>query len=182
MNKILINKELKEIKRVLKRVYTLRRKNYFLRYSINLLKEHYLKRIKSTKIAYPRDIFIELTNQCNIACTTCPREHYFGHKMNKGMMKKDLPKKIIDEVYPYVDSIMLTGLGETFMYKDLDKIVDYIKFKNSDIKILISTNAVLPKFIEKATKVVGKIDSIQISIDGLGKVYDTIRLKSDFQL
>jgi len=97
------------------------------------------------------------------------------------MMDIENAKKIIDEVYPYLDSIGLTGMGETFMYKQLEEVVDYIKNKNKGIIISVSTNAVLPNFIEKAKNLIGKIDTIQISIDGLNEVYNSIRLGSNFK-
>ncbi|MCD6544276.1 MAG: SPASM domain-containing protein, partial [Flavobacteriaceae bacterium] len=54
--------------------------------------------------------------------------------------------------------------------------------KNKGIIISVSTNAVLPNFIEKVKNLVGKIDTIQISIDGLNEVYNSIRINSNFKL
>jgi radical SAM protein with 4Fe4S-binding SPASM domain len=125
---------------------------------------------------------IELTNHCNLRCTTCPREYDYGKNMDKGIMKVDKAKKIIDEVWPYIDSIGLTGMEETFLYNDISKIVDYIKFKNKGIIISISTNAMLPNFIDKASELINKIDTIQISIDGLNEVYNSIRKEADFNI
>lgn len=123
---------------------------------------------------------IELTNHCNIACITCAREYAFGDEMAKGFMDFEKFKKIIDEVHPYIDSIGLTGLGETFLYKKIDDAVDYIKSKSKGIIISCSINAHLPKSIGTAEKLIGKIDTIQISIDGIGDVYNEVRKKADF--
>ena len=90
-------------------------------------------------------------------------------------------KKIVDEVWPYLDSIGLTGMGETFMYGDIEEIVDYIKSKNKGIIISISTNAMLPDFIQKVQTLVNKIDTIQVSIDGLDDTYEKIRKNARFQ-
>jgi len=170
----------RRIKKALKRIKTLP-KNKYLFYNLkNKIHQFYLKTIKSTKVAYPSTIMIELTNHCNLACTICPREYEFGHQMNKGRMTIEKAKEIIDETFPYLDSIGLTGLGETFMFKELTEIVDYIKSKKTGIIISISTNAVLPNFIEKVKPIINKIDTIQISIDGLNEVYDKIRLKGSF--
>lgn len=133
-------------------------------------------------MAWPSTIMVELTNHCNLACTICPREYRYGKEMDKGMMKPEQAEKIIDEVWPYLDSIGLTGMGETFLYKDLERIVNYIKSKNKGIIISISTNAVLPGFPEKVAPLLGKIDTIQISIDGLHEVYDSIRKGSSFEV
>jgi radical SAM protein with 4Fe4S-binding SPASM domain len=95
-------------------------------------------------------------------------------------MPVERAKRIIDEVWPYLDSIGLTGMGETFLYKELEEIVNYIKQKNRGIIISVSTNAVLPGFIAKAGSLLGKIDTIQISIDGLDTTYEHIRKHSQF--
>ncbi|MDR3653993.1 MAG: radical SAM protein [Paludibacter sp.] len=124
---------------------------------------------------------LELTNHCNLACTTCPREYNYGKAMDKGNMTVQHAKAIIDEVWPYLDSIGLTGMGETFLYKDIEEIVDYVKQKNKGIIISVSTNAVLPDFIQKVSKIIGKIDTIQISIDGLESVYESIRHNASFE-
>jgi len=125
---------------------------------------------------------LELSAHCNLKCTICPREYGYGEEMDMGLMETNNAKKIIDELVPYADSIGLTGMGETLMYKNIGEIVDYIKLKNKGIVISISTNAVLPKTIEKVKSLINKIDTIQISIDGIDEVYNHIRVGSDFNL
>ena len=163
------------------RLLNLPRNKYLFFYITNKITHFYLKYNKSLKVSYPSTIMIELTNQCNLACTICPREYDFGKAMDKGNMTVVQAKNIIDEVWPYLDSIGLTGMGETFIYKDIVEIVDYIKLKNKGIIISVSTNAMLPNFIEIVSKLVNKIDTIQISIDGLGNVYESIRKKASFK-
>lgn len=172
----------RRIKKAFKRLSYLPQHNHLFLYLSNKIKHVYLKLIRSTKVAYPSTLMLELTNQCNLACTICPREHFYGKEMDKGKMDIDTAKKVIDQAYPYLDSIGLTGLGETFMFKKIEEIVDYIKNKHRGIIISVSTNAVLPNFIEKVKCIIGKIDTIQISIDGLDEVYNKIRIKSDFKV
>lgn len=172
----------RKLKKALKRLRYLPKGKYFFLYISNKILHYYYKSIKTTKVAYPSTIMLELTNLCNLACTTCPREYEFGNAMAKGSMNKKMAKQIIDETWTYLDSIGLTGLGETFLYKEIHEIVDYIKQKNKGIIISVSTNAVIPNFIEKVENLLGKIDTIQVSIDGLNEVYDLIRKKSDFNL
>ena len=175
MNKRRINK-------AINRLLNLPKNKYLFLYVRNKINHIYLKLTKSCKVAYPSTIMLELTNHCNLACTTCPREYNFGKAMDKGSMTVDQAKKIIDEVWPYLDSIGLTGMGETFIYKDIEEIIDYIKQKNKGIIISVSTNAMLPNFIEIVSKLVNKLDTIQISIDGLGDVYESIRHKASFDI
>lgn len=171
----------RRLKKALIRIINLPRNKYLFLYIANKIEHFYLKRIKSTKVAYPSTIMLELTNHCNLACTICPREYDYGKSMDKGQMNVEYAKKIIDELWLYLDSIGLTGMGETFLYKEIEEIVDYIKNKNKGIIISVSTNAVLPDFIEKVSRIIGKIDTIQISIDGLNNVYESIRKNASFQ-
>jgi radical SAM protein with 4Fe4S-binding SPASM domain len=152
----------------------------FFRYSFNKMHGFWLRMIRSTRVPHPSSIMIEVTNQCNLACITCPREYAYGEKMAKGFMNLDKMKKVVDEAFPYVDSIGLTGLGETFMFKKLPEIVDYIREKNSGIIISVSTNAHLPVSTPMVQELADKIDTIQVSIDGIGKTYEQVRLKSDY--
>jgi len=172
----------RKLKKAINRINHLPTGKYFFKYLNNKIKNIYLSTIKSTKVAYPSTIMLELSNYCNLACTTCPREYDYGKEMDKGNMDIKLAKKIIDETWIYLDSIGLTGMGETFMYNQINEIVNYIKNKNKGIVISISTNAVLPNFISKVENLIGKIDTIQISIDGIGDTYNNIRKKSDFNI
>ncbi len=172
----------RRIKKAIKRLKHLPKGKYFFKYVGNKIKHYFYKHTKSTKVAYPSTIMIELTNLCNLACTTCPREYDYGKQMAKGKISIDKAKVIIDEIWPYLDSIGLTGMGETFLYSDIEEVVDYIKSKNKGIIISVSTNAVLPNFIDIVANLIGKIDTIQISIDGIGETYEKIRKKSSFKL
>lgn len=171
----------RRIEKALNRLLYLPKNKFLILYINNKIKHFYLKLIKSKKVAYPSTIMLELTNHCNLACTTCPREYDYGKAMDKGNMTVGQAKKIIDEIWPYLDSIGLTGMGETFIYKEIEEIVDYIKQKNKGIIISVSTNAMLPNFIQLVSRVINKIDTIQISIDGLGDVYESIRKKANFE-
>ncbi|WP_321517302.1 radical SAM protein [uncultured Bacteroides sp.] len=172
----------RRLKKALNRIIKLPKNKYLFLYISNKLKSSYYKITKSTKVAYPSTIMLELTNHCNLACITCPREYEYGKAMDKGQMNVEQAKNIIDELWPYLDSIGLTGMGETFIYNDLEEIVDYVKAKNKGIIISVSTNAVLPHFIEKVSTVINKIDTIQVSIDGIESVYESIRINSSFQV
>jgi MoaA/NifB/PqqE/SkfB family radical SAM enzyme len=171
---------LRRIKKALVRLKKLPKGVDFFKYSLNKVYGMWLHTIKSTKVAHPSSIMIEVTNQCNLACITCPREYAYGDEMAKGFMKMEMMKKVVDEAYPYIDSIGLTGLGETFMFKKLPEIVDYIRAKNDGIIISISTNAHLPISVSMVEQLADKIDTIQISIDGTYDTYETVRLKSNF--
>ena len=112
-----------------------------LRYVRNRIRRLRLSRDKATVVAHPTNAMIELGNVCNLHCLMCPREFIYGKEMDKGFMPLEKALRIVDELYPYLDSIGLTGLGETILYPHLAEVARYIKQKKKSIIITISTNA-----------------------------------------
>jgi radical SAM protein with 4Fe4S-binding SPASM domain len=170
----------RKLKKAVKRLAYLPRGAGILKYTYNKALSAGLKLSHSVKVAHPPAIMLEVTNKCNLKCITCPREHGFGKEMDKGFMPFDKLKQVVDECYPYIDSIGLTGLGETMLYEHLVEAVHYIKAKSKGIIVSLSTNASLHQCVEKAEMLINKIDTIQISIDGLGDVYNKVRVNGDF--
>ena len=123
---------------------------------------------------------IELGNVCNLHCLMCPREFVYGQQMDKGFMPLEKACRLIDQLYPYLDSIGLTGLGETFLYPHLLEVVKYVKSKKKSIVVTVSTNAYQKDYQEKVLPLLPYLDNIQFSVDGVGAVYETIRPKTCF--
>lgn len=152
-----------------------------LRYVRNRIRRLRLSRDKATVVAHPTNAMIELGNVCNLHCLMCPREFIYGKEMDKGFMPLERALRIVDELYPYLDSIGLTGLGETILYPHLAEVARYIKQKKKSIIITISTNAHFNNYREAITPVLPYVDNIQFSVDGVGEVYETVRPKTNFQ-
>ena len=151
-----------------------------LRYIVNKIKYFCRSKYTNTTVVYPSTIMLELGNHCNLHCMTCARENEDGKRMDKGFMKVVQAKKIIDELYPYLDTIGLTGMGETFFYEELKEVASYIKKKKKSIRISVSTNANFPNFIDKVELAIPYIDTIQVSMDGIGDTYEAIRCGGKF--
>lgn len=172
----------RRIKKAFRRLKSLPGGLNFFKYTANKVHAWYLKKTKSTRVAHPSSIMLEVTNHCNLKCITCPREYQYGEEMEKGFMDIKQLKKIIDEVYPYVDSIGLTGLGETLLYKQLPEALKYIRSKNKGIITTISINAHLPNSVELVADIADHLDTLQISMDGVGEVYENVRLRGEYPL
>lgn len=136
----------------------------------------------SRDIPHPVTISLELTNKCNLHCVMCPREHDFGKQMDVGNMTTELAKKLIDESVVYLQSMGLTGLGETLFARNLVEVAAYAKKRKKSLAIFISSNANMPDFIERLTPVLPYIDTLQISTDGVGEGYEEIRKNGSFAL
>lgn len=175
-----INK--RRILKAIRRIKSLPGGINFFRYTSNKIFANYLKLTGSTKVAHPSSIMLEVTNHCNLKCITCPREYQYGEEMDKGFMDINQLKKIIDQAYPYVDSIGLTGLGETLLYKQLPEALDYIRKKNKGIITTISINAHLPNSVDLVKLIADKLDTLQISMDGVGAIYEDVRLRGEYPL
>lgn len=113
---------LRKIQKALKRLkYIPKGKDFFV-YSQNKIEHFARKATKSRKIAHPSTVMLELTNHCNLHCITCPREYKYGEQMALGHIDIIKLKSIVDQLYPYVDSIGLTGLGEPLLLKICPKL------------------------------------------------------------
>ena len=170
----------RKLKKAIKRLRKLPGGLNLLKYATNKIYSLILKLTKSTRVAYPSSIMIEVTNHCNLKCFTCPREYAFGINMDKGYINLTKLKKLIDEVHPYLDSIGLTGLGETFLNKEIIEIVKYIRSKNKGVVIFVSTNAHVNDISKTVSQISNELDTIQISIDGLNETYEQIRKNGSF--
>lgn len=123
---------------------------------------------------------IELTNHCQLKCITCARESHWGKQMSVGHMDFDQFKRIVDENHAYLDGVALTGLGETLLYPRIVEAVDYIGSKSKGILIFISTNAYQRNAPDLIEEIAGRIDTLQISLDGIGSTFEGIRKGAKF--
>jgi radical SAM protein with 4Fe4S-binding SPASM domain len=125
---------------------------------------------------------LEITNHCQLKCITCAREYSWGSEMAKGHMDIEEAKRLIDNTHLFLDRITLTGLGEPLLYPHLDELIDYIYFKNKGISIFLSTNAQPTKTLEIIQAISDKIDTLQISMDGIGEIFEKIRKNSKYDV
>ena len=98
-----------------------------------------------------------ITNKCNENCKFCYRKMRHDNKLEQN-------KKIFDNLSQIkVDKITFSG-GEPLLYDDLFELVDYVRSKNSEIKLSLTTNGLLidDKILDK---IIDKFDWISFSID-----------------
>ncbi len=85
-----------------------------------------------------KNIYIEITNECNLKCNYCPSSHLNLHQY----LSIDNFKIIIDKIKDYTDGIYLHILGEPLLNKDIFKMISYA---NSFLKVSLTTNGTLIK-------------------------------------
>ena len=87
---------------------------------------------------FPRHLYIEVNQFCNLQCEFCPREQLSNH------MEYSLFQKIIDESSLYGPrSFSLHLFGEPFFWPHLFEGIRYIKERNRKNTILLTTNGTL---------------------------------------
>ncbi len=121
------------------------------------------------KNAQPTNAIIAVTLNCNAKCKMCD---IWKAKVNgevKSSFYERLPSGLRD--------VNITG-GEPFLRDDLPEIVEVIHNRKSPPRVVISSNGLLSKKIEKSIKRITKVDpeiGVRISIDGIGQEHDEIR-------
>jgi len=126
--------------------------------------------------SFPTSIYVELTRNCNCACTMCTgRPDRSGPDLD---MELDLFKKTADTLFPYADYVGLNGFGESTISKNFEKSVDYaLRF---DCPLYIVTNLTI-KNDYLWEKLVKEDFQIGVSFDGATeKTFELIRKGANF--
>jgi radical SAM protein with 4Fe4S-binding SPASM domain len=114
--------------------------------------------------ALPVEYIVETTAKCNLYCPMCPRE---THKQPKADMTDDVFKRLVSESGDSAEHMMLIGLGEPFMDREIFRRIEFCH--QHSISSLLSTNGT---FLDEATsaKVLDSpLEQITLSIDGARK-------------
>ena len=73
--------------------------------------------------APPVCVYLEVTNRCNLLCETCPRT--FEALEPPADMSWALFMRIVDQV-PNVARVVLHGVGEPMLVRDLPRMIRYL--------------------------------------------------------
>src|ERR1043165_3495190 len=88
--------------------------------------------------ADPVCLYLEVTNRCNLLCTTCPRT--FEDLEPPADMNWDLFTSIVSQ-FPRIARVVLHGVGEPMMVRELPQMIRYLKQRS--IYVLFNTNGTL---------------------------------------
>ena len=83
----------------------------------------------------PVCLYLEVTNRCNLLCTTCPRT--YAELEPPADMSWELFTRIVDQV-PNLSRAVLHGVGEPMLVKNLPQMVRYLKDRGA--YVLFNTN------------------------------------------
>jgi MoaA/NifB/PqqE/SkfB family radical SAM enzyme len=83
----------------------------------------------------PVCLYLETTNRCNLLCSTCPRT--YADLEPEADMSWELFTRIADQV-PNIARVVLHGVGEPMLVKELPRMVRYLKARGA--YVLFNTN------------------------------------------
>ena len=126
----------------------------------------------------PYEVFVQLTNRCNLRCRMCP--HWGDLGINKAWspaqlrdeLTTDEVKGIIEDFAASHPRVTLSGGGETLLHPGLVELVSFAKSKGLYCKVV--TNGTLLEDCASDLVSAG-VDRIDVSVDGPRPVNDVIR-------
>ncbi|MCL3780266.1 4Fe-4S cluster-binding domain-containing protein [Prolixibacteraceae bacterium JC049] len=126
-----------------------------------------------------RDIFIMVTNNCNLKCTYCYEGVKDKRKMEVSNIQPILQKEIDSQKSKFKEFFVVFHGGEPFMaYKELKQVSEWLwnKYPELSIKCLTTTNGTVINSEMKNWMIVNKNRFVPIlSIDGTAESHDKNR-------
>ncbi len=125
----------------------------------------------------PYLLHITPTNLCNLRCKMCGQWGETGNYKEKdsSLLKETMNiedfERLIDDVAEFSPTIFITG-GEPFYYKDIIRLIKYIKQKNL-ICWVITNGTLLDAYADDIVKL--GVDVLYVSIDGPEQAHNEIR-------
>jgi radical SAM protein with 4Fe4S-binding SPASM domain len=129
---------------------------------------------------YPTRLMIEPTNVCDLKCPYCPTGTGTMDRAN-GFLTFDNFKRAVDDLMPYLTTVVTWNYGEPFLNKQINKMFRYAA--DLDLVTVCSTNGhpFHHRFPEGIQPLLDSgIDRLMISIDGAtAATHEKYRIGSD---
>jgi MoaA/NifB/PqqE/SkfB family radical SAM enzyme len=124
----------------------------------------------------PVCLYLEVTNRCNLLCTTCPRT--YEELEPPADMSWKLFTSIVDQV-PALVRVVLHGVGEPMLVKALPKMVRYLVDRG--VYTLFNTNGTVLGERSGRALIDAGLDELRVSLDASNaKSFQEIRGKNYF--
>ncbi len=116
------------------------------------------------------------TTVCNLKCYMCNQAY---DDLPRWTMQESVYRKVVEELYPYVQTVQFSAFGEPLMTPGLYKKFDDLERTNTKLEII--TNATLMHDAKLRERLLDVLELITFSIDGATKeTYDAVRVGADF--
>ena len=108
----------------------------------------------------PVCLYLEVTNRCNLLCTTCPRT--YEDLEPPADMSWELFRSIVDQV-PDLARAVLHGVGEPMLVANLPRMVRYLKDRG--VYVLFNTNGTVLSERNGRALIAAELDELRVSLD-----------------
>jgi radical SAM protein with 4Fe4S-binding SPASM domain len=108
----------------------------------------------------PVCLYLEVTNRCNLLCTTCPRTYV--ELEPPADLSWDLFRTIVDQL-PDLSRAVLHGVGEPMLVKDLPKMVRHLEDRG--VYVLFNTNGTVLNERTGRALIAAGLDELRVSLD-----------------
>jgi MoaA/NifB/PqqE/SkfB family radical SAM enzyme len=109
----------------------------------------------------PRNVFIEVTNHCNLVCQTCPRT-FATYEDPTTLAWENFV--LVARQFPDMERAVLHGIGEPLLNRDLPAMITYLKARH--VTVLFNTNATLLNEQVGRALIDSGLDELRCSMDG----------------
>ena len=126
--------------------------------------------------APPVCLYLEVTNRCNLLCTTCPRT--YADLEPPADMDWDRFRSIVDQL-PNLKRAVLHGVGEPMLVKHLPTMVRYLAERN--VYVLFNTNGTVMTERSGRALIEAGLDELRVSLDAATReTFKAVRGKDYF--
>ncbi len=109
----------------------------------------------------PRSIYIEPTTRCNELCQQCPRT-LLSREEDRDLTFEQFCF-IVDQ-FPVLERVVLHGLGEPLLNKDLPRMIRHLKERGT--YVLFNSNGILLNAARGQALIDAELDEYRLSMDG----------------
>lgn len=113
----------------------------------------------------PHQVYIEVTNYCNSLCASCPLtySHFLPYEPKHHLTWENF-RRVVDQI-PHLERVVLHGIGEPLLNKDLPRFVSHLKERGADV--LFNSNGILLDQKHGDALAAAGLDELRISIDAV---------------
>lgn len=119
----------------------------------------------------PRELYLEVTNRCNLRCRTCPQ--FFGMAEHFRDLSWERFLEISDQ-FPELRRVVLHGIGEPLLNPNLGRMIRHLKERG--VYVLFNSNGLLLRGRKARDLASSGLDELRVSIDGgTPETYEAVR-------
>jgi radical SAM protein with 4Fe4S-binding SPASM domain len=108
----------------------------------------------------PTCLYLEVTNECNLTCKTCPLT--YGRVEPPALLTLDKVRFLVSQ-FPSATRMVLHGIGEPLLNKELPQIINYLKAAGK--YVLFNSNATLLNARWQQALIDSQLDEYRVSLD-----------------